>query len=364
MFDIQALINPETCMHALLIILSLLAATAASAMKFELHGTGGNCNGCEWIGGDGTIDDSTVPNFLTALQKMGGGYPGLRVVLNSPGGSLANGLKLGEAIRARKFNTEVGRTVPDNSGWKETAPGKCASACAFAFLGGVSRDTKGGEIGVHQFYRDIALKDPSAKVFDAVDLSSQQLVSAMLIEYVHRMGIDPRFVSVASNVAPTDIEWLSLEQVSTLKVAYDPDAFEPWQIEAYGSGLVAFAKTQNKAKTATLFCGKDRSPKLLLDWTASFSADDFNNALRHSETVDVLGFHLPISTVKATVENGRAKLTLDVKPASGSITSPNTKALYAGLDETKGRFLLGYIPFYVDSPGLQRAARLAFRNCI
>ncbi len=353
-------------MRLLLILCALLLPSGASAMKFGLYSTGGNCSGCEWLGGDGTIDESSVPNLLAALKDMGGGYPGLRVVLNSPGGSLAAGLKLGEAIRQNKLSTSVGKTVPSTYApdWKETIPGKCASACAFAFLGGVNRDTSGGDVGVHQFYQDIALKNPSAKIFDAIDLSTQQMVSAMLIEYVHRMGIDPRFVSIASNVAPSQIHWLTAEQVKDLKVAYQPEAFEPWQIEPFGAGIVAFSRTQDRSKTATLFCGKDRAPKLLLDWPTKLAVADFNNAFAHSETVQVQDIHIPVSAAKIAVQNERAKLTLDVKPAATVLTGNDPKTVSIALNEDKGRYLLGYIPFRITGSGLQRAARLAFRNCV
>lgn len=222
----------------------------------------------------------------------------------------------------------------------------------------------GGDVGVHQFYRDIALRDPSAKIFDAVDLSSQQFVSAMLIEYVYRMGVDPRFVSIASNVAPTEIHWLTPDQVKDLKVAYQPEAFDPWQIEAYGGGLVAFSKTQDKSKTATLFCGKDRAPKLLLDWPTHLTTENYSNAFTHSEIVDVQGIEIPITATKLALQNGRAKLTIDVKAASNALTGAAAKELRVSLNENKGRYLLGYIPFHIEAAGLQRAARLAFRNCI
>lgn len=353
-------------MRVLIVLLALITPTAASAMKFEVSGTGGNCNGCEWISGEGTIDQTSVPNLNAVLQKMSGGYPGLRVVLNSPGGSLPVGISLGNIIRERGLSTSVGKTIPDQNApaWKTIVAGKCASACAFAFLGGVNRDTKGGDVGVHQFYQDIALKDPSAKIFDALDLSRQQIVSAMLIEYVHRMGVDPRFVSAASIVAPTEIHWLSAAQVKDLKVAYEPEAFEAWQLEPFGNGLVAFSRTQDKSKTATLFCGKDRSPKLLLDWPTKLSATDFNNAFSHSEIVQVQGVEIPVSATKLSVQNGRAKLTLDVKTAAAAITGSKFQTLSVALDDSKGRYLASYIPFAIEGAGLQRAARLAFRNCV
>lgn len=353
-------------MYVLLVLLALITPTATSAMKFEVSGTGGNCNGCEWIAGEGTIDQTSVPNLLAALKSMDGGYPGLRIELNSPGGSLTSGIMLGHLIRERKLSTSVGRTIsdPNSSASKTTVPGKCASACAFAFLGGVIRDTAGGDVGVHQFYQDIALKDPSAKVFDALDLSRQQMVSAMLIDYVHRMGVDPRFVSVASNVAPTQMHWLTADEVKDMKVAYRPEAFEAWKIEPWGNGLVAVSQTQDKSKTATLFCGKDRAPKLRLDWPTHLAVTDFSNAFSHSEIVQVQSVEIPVGTTKLSVQNQRATLTIEVKSAATAITGSKSSNLSIALDESKGRYLAGYIPFQIEGAGLQRAARLAFRNCV
>lgn len=353
-------------MNVFLVVLALILPTAASAMKFELSGTGGNCNGCEWIAGEGRIDETSVPNLITALTKMGGGYPGLRVELNSPGGSLVSGIMLGQIIRERRLSTSVARTIPEPHApeLKTTAPGKCASACAFAFLGGVTRDTIGGDVGVHQFYQDIALKDPTAKVFDALDLSRQQMLSAMLVDYVFRMGVDPRFVSIASTVPPTQIHWLSADQAKDLKVAYRPEAFEAWKIEPWGNGLVAVSQTQDKSKTATLFCGKDRTPKLRLDWPTHLAVTDFSNAFSHSEIVQVQSVEIPVGATKLSVQNQRATMTIEVKSAATAITGSKSSNLSIALDESKGRYLAGYIPFQIEGAGLQRAARLAFRNCV
>src|SRR5215470_594137 len=53
--------------------------------------------------------------------------PSAFVALSSDGGSLAAGLRIGEAIRRKGFST----LVPDGR--------CCASACAFAWLGGIGR---------------------------------------------------------------------------------------------------------------------------------------------------------------------------------------------------------------------------------
>jgi hypothetical protein len=77
-------------------------------------------------------------------------------------------------------------------------------------------------MGVHQFYQDVAPIDPSAKMFNSLDLSAQQFVTALLVDYVFRIGVDPRFVSIASNTPPTDVKLLSEEEAVELKVSWDP----------------------------------------------------------------------------------------------------------------------------------------------
>ena len=59
--------------------------------------------------------------------KMGGGRNNLGIILNSGGGLLEHGYKLGEVLRNYKVNAIV------NDG------GVCASSCAVAFLGGTKR---------------------------------------------------------------------------------------------------------------------------------------------------------------------------------------------------------------------------------
>src|SRR5208283_50010 len=59
------------------------------------------------------------------------------VAFTSPGGNLGEGLDIGRYIRDRKLDTMV--------------HGGCASACSYAFLGGVKRLAPTNSIGLHQF---------------------------------------------------------------------------------------------------------------------------------------------------------------------------------------------------------------------
>lgn len=118
-----------------------------------------------------------------------------KIVLDSPGGSLIGGLRLGMAIRDLEFDTEVGTEA-----WNEDnhAASICASACAYAFAGGVSRYYGlNSRIGVHQFAGS-----------GAGSLRAGQEVSALVVNYLHDMGVDTTAFAVASRATPDDMTWL------------------------------------------------------------------------------------------------------------------------------------------------------------
>jgi hypothetical protein len=110
---------------------------------------------------------------------------------HSPGGLLVAGVELGQKIRAHGFNTEVGSDLWDPKGepkdWRVSArrPGVCASACAYAFLGGVERTLdEDSRFGVHRFYSQKSLDQPTARQFTGDDLDGTQRLMAGLMLYV------------------------------------------------------------------------------------------------------------------------------------------------------------------------------------
>jgi hypothetical protein len=130
-------------------------STAAGKMTFHLRGNGGNLAGSEWIAAEGEIVPETAADLENFIRSFGpsenpGGWS---VRLNSPGGDLAGGIRLGELIRKLKLDTEIGATEPDSYGHWKRAPGHCASACAFAFLGGLTQyNPPPMRSGVRRFY--------------------------------------------------------------------------------------------------------------------------------------------------------------------------------------------------------------------
>jgi hypothetical protein len=142
-----------------------------------------------------------------------------------------------------------------------------------------------------------SLKNPSEKAFNALDMSNQQMISAILIDYAFRMGVDPRFIAMASATPPNSMYYLSKEELELLKVNWRPKDFEPWSIEPSGKGVIAFTKTKDKTRTAVLFCRSDKVPRLFLrpdktdfDWYVYTLKEDM-------EGMTVFGVTVPTSSV-------------------------------------------------------------------
>jgi hypothetical protein len=212
-------------MRLLPLILVLLAtSTSAEPMRFESIRNGGNCYGCAYTQATGEITTNTPRDFERYLASEK--FPGA-VRLHSPGGSLIGGVELGEIIRAHDISTEVGSSRPSanasEQGLADRAPGECASACAYSFLGGTERTLDAdAKLGFHRFYQKNSLKEPTAKLFTGQDLDDAQRTTAALVLYVIRMGVDPRVVTLAAEAGPNSMRWLSLGEGRELRVIWAP----------------------------------------------------------------------------------------------------------------------------------------------
>ena len=128
------------------------------------------------------------------------------------------GVALGEIFRARGFATEVGSTKldPESVPISAKAPGRCASACAFAFLGGIERTL-----------------DPDSKLafhrshFGGIEPTgndAQMLIAALLL-YIVNMGVDARLIKLATETGPSEARWIRPNEARELQVTtVDPNS--------------------------------------------------------------------------------------------------------------------------------------------
>lgn len=350
-------------------IRALVAATAillagenavADAMTFSLETTGGNCYGCAWVAAQGTITPDTPDRLRRALEEHSVRY----YVFDSPGGNLVAALEMGNILREADAATGVGRTVPerDSNYTSRLEPGRCASACAFAFLGGTTRLAQDGEIGVHQFYNAVALETPENPIFTALDLSANQFLGALLINYAVDMGVDSRFVSAASLVPPTSMRWLSDSDLETWNVTYNPEAFGRWSIEPWNSGIVAYARSADELTTATVFCGSDKVPTLFITSEVYWWKEgEFTDPRPFMDEIIVFGVTIPISDVSISYRPG--KYDLRVKLANFD-ASNLPEADKIGIEAFVGRAYSVMFSYRMRRDGASENMRAALRNCI
>ena len=131
----------------------------------------------ELVGGGKLMATGTITPGISAIFAAEVGRHGdyiKTVVLESPGGSVADALAIGRLIREKNFATEV------------EARKYCASSCPLVFAGGVER--RAGEkatIGVHQ----VAAVPTAAVNRVRDDMSVAQTISARCQHYLSEMGV-------------------------------------------------------------------------------------------------------------------------------------------------------------------------------
>ncbi|UOA27932.1 hypothetical protein [Pseudosulfitobacter sp. DSM 107133] len=120
-----------------------------------------------------------------------------RLVLQSPGGSVADALELGRFIRARGIATEM------------RSDEVCYSACPYLLAAGIPRtiaDT--ASVGVHQHYFGQSTILPAA--FAVEDIQRGQ---GEVMMYLNDMGIDPLVMQHALTTPPDEIYVLLPEEL-------------------------------------------------------------------------------------------------------------------------------------------------------
>ena len=245
---------------AVLAVLVCPAITSAKEMTFSLSGNGGNCQGCEWIAAEGEIVSDTPQTFRDFMEDYGP-YR-VAVVFHSDGGNLLAGLELGRIIRDMGLWTSVGKTIqhPElGAPHEEEVSGICASACTYAFLGGVERFAEEGELGVHQFY-GLEHRAPTQET---------QAIVGLLLIYLMKMGVDWDILAHSLFTRSEEMYWFSNTDLRELALTTEDMKYsEPWILEPFEEGLVLTATYHaNATETAqmTFFCRKsDEKWRLLI----------------------------------------------------------------------------------------------------
>lgn len=158
----------------------------------------------------GDIDEGAA-NRLEALVEREGIKEGV-VYFDSSGGLVVESIRLGQYIRKHGLGTSVQKMSAG------AGRAMCASACVYAYAGGVARylDDAEGRIGVHQYY---AAKPVSASTgatalpktppaTDKDDLKIAQLLGSVIVAHLQQMGISSALYVAAAMTDSGDMLWM------------------------------------------------------------------------------------------------------------------------------------------------------------
>jgi hypothetical protein len=144
----------------------------------------------------GVLETSDADQFWAAAAP----YPKAIVAFQSNGGSLLAGIEIGKKIRLRNYITYV-------------PTGICASACAFAWLGGTKRLMgPGALVGFHAAY-----------VTENGQATESGAGNALLGAYLNELGLPDRAVYFIAKAPPNGMTWLTMADAA--REGIDVDLF-------------------------------------------------------------------------------------------------------------------------------------------
>lgn len=123
------------------------------------------------------------------------------VFFDSEGGNIIAAMAYGRAIRSLRLWT------------LQLRKDQCASACALAFVGGVTRHAEPGSIGVHQ-----SSFSPGSNFDGDTAVVAIQTMTAEIMAYLAEMGVDPRLLQLSLSVPPNDMRYLTAAEMAQYRI--------------------------------------------------------------------------------------------------------------------------------------------------
>src|SRR5882724_3856393 len=185
-------------------------AQPASALEISKHAKdNAETNAVQLKGKVEDGDTYELQVYIAGLAKK----PNVVVYLNSTGGNLREGMRLGRFFFQNKIETVVESKT------------QCASACALAFLGGCDesgkpRRTKAstGGVGFHSFSREFDKdKNYSADDLKTVVQMTQNQV-AVVAEYLKAVNADLDLLRIMLRAAANEMNYLSNDDALAVNI--------------------------------------------------------------------------------------------------------------------------------------------------
>lgn len=169
---------------------------------------------CAEVASSAVISVSKLPNSDTSIVVLSGpiersdavtfaekvsGIAKAIVVLDSPGGSVLDGISIGRSVRANGYDT----AVPDQT--------LCASSCALIWLAGTRRFAEESSVvGFHAAY--------VYRQGKAVEVGAG---NALIGSYLNNLGLSDRAIIFVTSAPPEGIERLDRRKGQQVGIAYE-----------------------------------------------------------------------------------------------------------------------------------------------
>ena len=194
----------------------------------------------------GPIEEGDAARLHTLLSQYNDlDMRDINVEFDSPGGSLAEGLRIARVLMSRN------EIVSAQVGSADRPYAECASACVLAYLGADLRYlSENGKIGVHQF------RDSSGTVAaeDAIDIA--QRFASEIVSLLGQQRVNTQLFDLMSNTPPDQITWISETDMNDWRVITGPIFDERTEYKNV-NGKVALHMIQESlygTNQITLFC--------------------------------------------------------------------------------------------------------------
>jgi hypothetical protein len=159
-----------------------------------------DCDNCVTVSAVGRFVSGSETAFVDTVkaQTMQGKRVSV-VSLASPGGAVQPALSMGRSIR--------------QSGLKTLVESNCVSACALAFMGGVTRHAAPMTLGVHQvsFSNGPQLGGVTTAIVSQVSISE-------ILTYAKEMGVDSEVIAIAAATPPNEMHYFGATELSALNI--------------------------------------------------------------------------------------------------------------------------------------------------
>jgi hypothetical protein len=164
-------------------------------------------------------------------------------------------------IRRAGMNTSIGRSILLDGlmnvySYPHTF---CASACAYAFLGGVVRSYDRDNVyGIHRFGKETG----------SLSGDDAQIVSGIVAKYIQSMDVDLSVFELASTKAyEGDIYWVPTALGEQMRIIYDPTGRTSFVIEQRNGGTVASfqVKSYTREFEGVIACSQGQRLLILFD---------------------------------------------------------------------------------------------------